>query len=183
MYAGSVENRVEQRDQRSDAFKRKTLGAEIARLKNLFKEVGAHQACEDYIAIGFGTSGFHAFGNPTAALRLQQVHEVRADGGRVNGASGVGIEAGKIKVRRLQGFEKTQGIEAGFQIAPAAKSIEDPFALGRRGTAIRAAFGGCGRCRAFSFERGSRCHGLRPFVRVTAERSTVMVTAERQLSW
>ena len=64
VFAGRVENRIEQRNQRGDAFERKTFGAEIARLQNLLEKIGANQALENFVAVDFGCSGFHALGNP-----------------------------------------------------------------------------------------------------------------------
>ena len=72
-----------------------------------------------------------------AALRLQQVHEVRADGAAINGARCVGIGTGKIEVGIFSGFEKTERIEIGFEVAPAAESFKDAFAIGGRGQSHR----------------------------------------------
>src|ERR1700751_1109706 len=133
VFSGCVENGVEERNERCDAFERKTFGAEIARLENLFKQVGANQARENYVAIGFRTGGLHALSNPAAAFGLEQVQEVRADGAGVDSASGVGVRTRKIKVRRFQGFEEAKRIEAGFEVAPAAKSLEAAVAVGGLG--------------------------------------------------
>ena len=97
--ARGIENGIEQGNEGGNAFQRKTFGAEITRLKNLFKQIGANEARENYVAIGFRRRGFHAFGNPAATLWLEEVHEVGANRTGVDLASGIRIAPGKSEVR------------------------------------------------------------------------------------
>src|SRR5438552_17715033 len=125
MFAGSVQDGINQGNQRSDTFQRKALGAEIARLQNLFEKVGANQTLEDFMLINLARPGFESLGDPAAAFRLRQMHEIGADRITVNAAGFRGGFAGQgIKFRVLPLLIQATGIESRFQVAPAAESIE-----------------------------------------------------------
>ena len=86
VFGGSVQNRGKQGNQRRDAFQRKSLRAEIARLQDLLEEVRANQALENFVLVDFFGRGFEALNNPAAPIRLRQMHEVRAHGAAVDAA-------------------------------------------------------------------------------------------------
>src|SRR5438477_614875 len=110
-----------QRNQGRDTFQRKTLGAEIARLQNLFEKVGANQTLEDFMLINLARPGFESLGDPAAAFRLRQMHEIGADRITVNAAGFRGGFAGQgIQVSVLHRLKQAKGIESRFQVAPAA---------------------------------------------------------------
>ncbi len=130
VFADSVENGVEQRDQRGFAFERKTLGAEIAGLQDLLEEVGADQALQSSFLIDLGLRPFHALGDPAAAFRLGKMHEFGADGAAIDAAGFLGGFAGEaLEVGLLEGAEKAERIEIGFEVAPAAEGVEDALTL------------------------------------------------------
>ena len=164
VFAGGVQDGIEQRNQRGDAFERKTLGAQVARLQNLFEEVGANQALEDFFLVDFGRGGFETLGDPAAALRLRQVHEIGADSAAIDAARFVGGFAGEpIEVGGLQRFEQAERIERRFQIAPAAEGVENTFALfvarSLRGSNRAGLLGRFRRfCGALFFESCTVCH-------------------------
>ncbi len=135
MFADNFEHGVEQRDQRGDAFERKAFGAEVAGLQNLLEQIGANEPFENFCLIGFRRHSFHAFGDPLAAFRLGEMHEFRADGVAIEAASLFGDRAGKGEIGVAQRFKKTNGVEGGLVVAPAAEGVENPLAV---------LLGGCG---------------------------------------
>ena len=82
-----VQNGVKQRDQRGDAFERKTLRAQVARLKNLLEEVGANQAFKNLLLVDFELGTLDTLGDPSPPLGLRQVHEFHADVPAIDAAS------------------------------------------------------------------------------------------------
>src|SRR5712692_2901917 len=132
--ADGVENGVEQRDQRGDAFEREALGAEIAGLQDLLEEVGANEALENFLLVDFGLRTFDALDDPAAAVWLGKVHEFRADGAAVDAAGFLGGFTGEVcKVRLLERAEEAEGVEMGFEVAAAAEGVEDALAVFRTG--------------------------------------------------
>ncbi len=127
--AGSLENFVEQRNQRGDAFEGKTLRAQITRLQDLLEQVGADQPLENASAIDGRGVRFETLGNPTAARRVLEVHEVRADRPAINLSRLVGRFAGHDQLRMRLGLQEAERIEIGLEISPAAKGIEDALAV------------------------------------------------------
>ncbi len=93
--ARGVQDGIEERNQRGDAFQGESLGAEVARLQNLFEKIGANQTLEDFVLIDFAGRPFQALGDPAAAFRLRQMHEVGADSTTVNAACFLGAFAGE----------------------------------------------------------------------------------------
>src|SRR5260370_709287 len=77
--AGFVENRIEQRNQRGNAFEREALGAKIARLQNLFEKIGANQTLKDFVLINWAWRSFEPLNDPAAAFRPRQIHQIRAN--------------------------------------------------------------------------------------------------------
>src|SRR5579885_614532 len=128
--ARGIQNRIEQRDERRYAFERKPFYAQVARLEHLLKEVRANEPLENLSLIDGRRLGLETFGNPTAPLRLHQVHEIGADGTTIVAPRFVRDFSLEFQVGRLQWFEKTQRIQIGLQISPAAKRVEDFPAIG-----------------------------------------------------
>ena len=127
--ASSVENFIEQRNQRGNAFEGITLRANITRLQDLLEQVGADQPLENASAIDGGGVRFETLGNPTAARRVLEVHEVRADRPAINLSRLVGRFAGHDQLWMRLGLQEAERIEIGLEISPAAKGIEDALAL------------------------------------------------------
>src|SRR5260370_8968016 len=84
--AERVQDGVKKGDDCGNTFQRKTLRAEVARLENLFEQIGANQAFENFSLVDLKLWSFDALGNPLAPLRLQQVHELRADRAAIDAA-------------------------------------------------------------------------------------------------
>ena len=129
--AGGIEDGIEKRDERSVAFQRETLAAEIAALEHLFKEVGANQAVQDRGLVDLELGAFHALGNPAAALGFRDVEEFHADVPAIIAAGFLGEFAGEtFEIGALQRGEKAERIEGGFIKTPATEKIKDTLALG-----------------------------------------------------
>src|SRR6266851_5267500 len=58
MLARGVQNGIEQRNQRGNAFQGKSFGAQVARLQNLFEKIGANQTLEDFVLIDLACRRF-----------------------------------------------------------------------------------------------------------------------------
>ena len=75
-----IEEFIDQRNERGDAFERKPLAAEIALLHDLLEHIGADQQVEDARLIFRLRFGFHALVDPTPALGSVDVIDLYADG-------------------------------------------------------------------------------------------------------
>ncbi len=94
LFARRVEDGVQERNQRGDSLQGKPLGAQVARLQNLFEQVGANQALEDFVLIDWTQRSFEALRDPAAALRLRQMHEIGANRVAVDAAGFLSSFAG-----------------------------------------------------------------------------------------
>src|SRR5580692_11801284 len=124
-----VENRVEQGDQRSYAFQRKSFRAQIARLKDLFKKICPDQALENLLLINFWLGPFDALSNPSPPLRLGEVREFRTNAATVDAARFLGSLASQLQIGDLQRLENTQRVQRSFEIAPTPKDVKNALAL------------------------------------------------------
>src|SRR5260370_29163348 len=88
--AERVQDGVKKGDDCGDTLQRETLRAEVARRENLFEQVGANQAFENFSLVDLKLRSFDALGNPLAPLRLRQVHELRANSAAIDAACLVG---------------------------------------------------------------------------------------------
>jgi len=111
----------------------------IARLQNLFEKIGRAPSASRITS--------RSVSGPADSMRsaiqrrrsgVQQVHEVCTDGGgRISGAGGVSIWAGKIEGPGILRVRESRADRCWLPDSPSGdKSIEDAFALGGRGTAI-----------------------------------------------
>src|SRR5260370_40610987 len=99
-----VQDGVKKGNDCGNTFQRKTLRAEVARLENLFEQIGANQAFENFSLVDLKLRSFDALGNPLAPLRLRQVHELRADRAAIDAA---GFVAGPAReTPELRGLER-----------------------------------------------------------------------------
>ncbi len=99
-------------------------------LQNLFEKIGANQTLEDFVPIDFVGRRLESLRDPAPPFWLRQVHEIGTDGSAVDAACFLGGFSGeRIQFGLLQRFEQPKRIERGFQIAPAAESVEDAFEL------------------------------------------------------
>ncbi len=99
-------------------------------MQDLFEQVGANEALENFLLVNFGFGAFDALGDPAAAVWLGKVHEFRADGAAVDAARFFGGFTGEVcKVRLLERAEEAERVEISLEIAPAAKGVEDPLAV------------------------------------------------------
>src|SRR5579864_5481730 len=123
--AGGVQDGIEERDERGNAFERKTLGAQVPRLENLFEQVGADQALKNFFLVYLKRGTLEALSDPLAALGFRQVHELGADVAAVDAARLFGGFSGESReIRVLERREKAERVERGFVIAPATKGFE-----------------------------------------------------------
>src|SRR5260370_21852313 len=126
--ASGVQNGIEQRNQRGDAFQRESLAAQVTRLQDLLEEVGTDQPLEDFVLIDLAWRSFQPLGNPAAALRLLQMHEIGADRAAIDVTGSFrGLACQRIQVTLFQRLKQAEGIERRLQVAPAAEGV--PFAL------------------------------------------------------
>ena len=161
---GGVQDGIEQRDQRGDAFQGEAFGAEIAGLQNLFEEIGANQAFENFLLIDFVRGGFDARCNPALAIEFRQVREISTDRAAIDAARVVRNFARQcLQSGMFEGLEQAEGIECCFQIAPAAESLKNALTFvvdGRfRATVICGLLGRLRRfCGSLFFQGCTVCH-------------------------
>ncbi len=92
-------------------------------------KVGAGQPLENTWAIDGRGVRFETLRNPTAARRILEVHEVRADRAAINLSRLVSRFAGDDQLWMRLGLQEAERIEVGLEISPAAKGIEDALAV------------------------------------------------------
>ena len=133
-----AEDLVEERDEDGEAFEGEALGAEVALLDDLLEEVGAEEIGEDAgcrDGRGGGRS-FEALLDPGAFLGGGDVHELGADGGRVDATGFLGVGGGfvgcALNGERLRREELAERVERGLEVAPAAEEIKGGVARTRR---------------------------------------------------
>src|SRR5579859_2515447 len=125
-----IKNGVEQRDQRGDAFERKSLRPKIASLKNLFEQVRTDQTLQYFPPVDLQLRSLEALRNPSPPLWLRQMHEFRANIATVDAPRFLGsLARQRLQIRMLHRLEHTQRIQRGFVIPPASKSVKNAFAL------------------------------------------------------
>jgi hypothetical protein len=129
-----IENFIDQRDQRGDAFERKALAAEITLLHDLLEDVGADEQVENASLIFFCDLEtlrwrFHLLVNPAAAFGSVDVIDFDTDGRRVDGAGLAGVLAVDLQFGGGTGTEKAKGIEVAFEVSPLAEGVENTLAL------------------------------------------------------
>src|SRR5260370_39681524 len=125
-----VQDGVKKGNDCGNTFQRKTLRAEVARLENLFEQIGANQAFENFSLVDLKLRSFDALGNPLAPFGLRQVHELRANSAAIDAACLVGGLSGESReLGALERFEEVEWVERRFIIAPAAKGVENSLAL------------------------------------------------------
>src|SRR5258708_1970253 len=156
-----VQDGVKKGDDCGDTLQRKTLRAEVARLENLFEQVGANQAFENFSLVDLELWSFDALGNPLAPLRLRQVHELRANSAAIDAAGFVGGLSGESReLGALERFEEVEWVERRLVIAPAAKGVENSLALLANDSGFLGRF-----CRfrgALCFQGCPVCHNVYP---------------------
>ncbi len=81
-----VQHRVQQRNQRGNAFQGKSLRAQVPRLQNLLEKVGADQPLQNPFLIDFARWPFDALRDPAPPLWIWQVHEFSPDRAAINAA-------------------------------------------------------------------------------------------------
>src|SRR6266436_5509419 len=186
VFPDGVENGVEQGNERGHTFERKTLCAQIARLQNLLEKIGADQALENFLLIDLGLRSFDALSDPAAPLRLRQMHELSADRAAINAARFLASVTGQSLQIRLRGWpEKTEGIELGFVVAPAAKRVEDALAFVKTSRFSSRGFFArfCGFRGAICFESSSVDHQFVPANVYFAIEQEVALSARRASSY
>jgi hypothetical protein len=132
-FGGTVEKLVKKRNEGGDAFEGEALGAEIARLDHMLKDVGASEELKDVVLVRGRGQTFETLRDPIPTFAGGDVHEFGADGRGVD-AAGLGDEF-VVEVEFGQGQRRevlTEGIEMGLQIAPATEGVEGLFAQLRR---------------------------------------------------
>ncbi len=129
----AIEQLVKEWDERGDTFERKALGAEVARLDHLLKDIGAGQQLQDVVLVDGSRCCFKPRRNPFPALAVRDVHELRTDGAGVNAAGLSNKFVFEVELGQGNRCEVLlQRIEVRLQVAPPAKSIESLLAELRR---------------------------------------------------
>ena len=131
VFAGHVEDFVQQRQERSVAFEREALVAEIARLQRLLKQVRLDQQVKRQFMFDMLGFAFQTLLDPAPALWIGNVHEFRAhapaiDAARFPGPFIVDLEVG-VRLRR----QESQRIQFCFQVSPLAEQFVNPFPFKR----------------------------------------------------
>ena len=106
-FAGGIQNGIKQGDQRRFAFEREALAAEVAALQNLFEQVGANEALEDFRRVHLKLAAFHTLGDPSAPCGVRDVEKFSSDCAAIDAARLVGVfsretlEVGTLKGREI----------------------------------------------------------------------------------
>jgi hypothetical protein len=90
VFGGVMQQFVDEGNEDGDALERKALGAEIARLDDLFKELGAQQKFKGPLGVGWLTESGASLDpilDPFATRGVRDVREFGGDGAAIN-ASG-----------------------------------------------------------------------------------------------
>ena len=124
-----VEDFVDQRNQRSRAFEREALAAQIALLHDLLEDVGANEQVQDALLVFLRRIGLHALENPAAALGRVDVIDFDTDGARIDGSGCTGVFAFPLQFGRLSGAEKAERIKVAFEVSELAVSLEYSLTL------------------------------------------------------
>ena len=108
-----VEDFVDQRDERGDAFEREAFAAEIALLHDLLEDVGADEQVENALLVLFCNletcDGFHLLVNPAAAFGGVDVVDFDADGARNRWRGLRGRTRPRGRVRGFRGGGESRG--------------------------------------------------------------------------
>ncbi len=127
--AGS-ENLIEKWNEYSQPLEGEALGAKIAGLNDLLKEIGTNELSEDMSLVGLGRGLFHVLLQPLPLLRVRNVHEFDAKSAGVETTSfRSGLTLGNCHRKRLGRKVLAQRIKGGLQIAPPAENIENNLAV------------------------------------------------------
>ncbi len=124
-----IENFIYQGDQRSDAFEREALAAEVTLLHDLLENIRTDKQVKNALLIWLRRLGFHLRVDPAAAFGGVDVVDFDANGRGVDGAGFAGVLAFDLQLRSGARPQKAEGIEVAFKISPLTKSAEHAFAL------------------------------------------------------
>ena len=114
---------VEQRNHRGHAFERKSLAAQIARLKHLLEKFRADQPFEDEAAVGLRRVALQPLGNPAAAFGVINMNEFGADRAAINFSRGGG---GLAVYDQVPDARSASGIPADRDLRPDIPSAGSP---------------------------------------------------------
>src|SRR6185437_3973506 len=145
-FSSLIQDFVQKRDQRSNAFEREAFGSEITRLDYMFEQVRSGEQLEDVLLVHRRSIGFEALLNPLSPCRIGNVHELGANRAAVTATRFVGeitlnIEFGNCLWLKIL----PERIELGLKIPPAPEGFEDPLPVVRineEGTAWNLLTGG-----------------------------------------
>jgi len=127
--ARNVEYLIYERQQRSIAFERESLIAEIARLQRLFEKLGAHEQVEGAGLIGGAGFRFELLLDPATADRIGDMHEFGANAAAINAARFVCEFVVDLQIGMRLWRQQAERIQLGLQISPLPEKIEDPLAF------------------------------------------------------
>src|SRR6516225_5864833 len=97
-------------------------------MDGLLEHVSTHELVENAGVIDRLTAfRLHAFLDPTALLRVGDVHELNTDAAAVDATASVGYITVEIQFRMGNGCEMSQRIEFGLQVTPASERVHGPF--------------------------------------------------------
>src|SRR5580704_19302719 len=124
-----AEDSVEKRDKRGDAFKRKTLRAEVAGLQNLLEKVCANQPLKNSFLVDLQFGPLDAFRDPPPSFWLGEVHEFHANVAAVDAARFFGSFARQFQIGKLLRLENAEWVQRSLVIAPAPENVKNALAL------------------------------------------------------
>ena len=159
--SGCVEEFVQEWNEGGTALEGKALASKVSLVQDLFKQFGADEEIENARLIDRGRRCFHVVGKPTAAGRVGDVRKFHADAAAVNAAGFLGdfTFGGQFGVRLRA--QKTERIELGFDVSPAAEEFENLFAFA--GQFHECSARRAGRLRILLGHTLTRIKDLRPF--------------------
>src|SRR6185312_11477892 len=120
---------VEIGDQCRKTFERETLGAEIALLNHLLKNIRADEPGKNAGCVGSGVFALQTFLDPRPLFDAGNMHELGANGAAVVAARLISVGAlGRRCGEGLRGEVLAERIQRRLEISPAAEGVESDFA-------------------------------------------------------
>ena len=126
LFGGGIQDRIEQRQQRDFAFERVALGAEIARLENLFENFSANEQSRMRARdrASADSDSMRCWIHRRRA-RIGDMHELGANRAAIDLARGVRFRAGDVEFGQGDRLQIAQRIEIRLKVSPAAEGVPD----------------------------------------------------------
>jgi hypothetical protein len=127
MLTRSVQDLVQEWDERSDTFEGKPFRTREAGLQHLFEQFGSNEKIKNVVSIQWFWGSFHPSLNPLTTLRIGNMHEFNAYRTTIIEASKFGTLPLNIQLRMGLRLEETKGINIRMEVTPPTEGFKDLF--------------------------------------------------------